>query len=79
MWVIMGDFNSVRFPEERYNTEFIPSCAEAFNEFVEDNSLLEYPMGGRKYTRISDAGDKLSKLDRFLVSSRFGINGRMRQ
>ncbi|KAJ0621843.1 putative Endonuclease/exonuclease/phosphatase superfamily [Helianthus annuus] len=40
IWVLLGDFNAVRSQEERMNTEFIPSCAEAFNTFIEDNGLL---------------------------------------
>ncbi|XP_022007703.1 uncharacterized protein LOC110906961 [Helianthus annuus] len=71
LWVVMGDFNAVRCPEERFNTYFNAGCAEAFNDFIDDNDLLEYPMGCRKFTRVSGSGDKLSKLYRFLVSPSF--------
>ncbi|KAF5760313.1 hypothetical protein HanXRQr2_Chr16g0752021 [Helianthus annuus] len=50
----MGDFNAVHCPEERLNTKFAPSCAYAFNLFIDDNGLLEYPMGGRKIIQVSD-------------------------
>lgn len=33
--------------------------------------MIEIPLGGRKFTRISDNGAKFSKLDRFLVSVEF--------
>ncbi|PWA63209.1 reverse transcriptase domain, Reverse transcriptase zinc-binding domain protein [Artemisia annua] len=52
------------------NTEFIPSCAEDFNLFIEGNGLREYSMGGRKFTRVGEGG-KLSKIDRFLVCGQF--------
>ncbi|KAJ0549894.1 putative Endonuclease/exonuclease/phosphatase superfamily [Helianthus annuus] len=71
LWVVMGNFNAVRSQEERLNTDFVLGCAEVLNEFIKDNGLMEYPMGDMKYIRVSDTGDKLSKLDRFLVSSSF--------
>ncbi|XP_022019795.1 uncharacterized protein LOC110919855 [Helianthus annuus] len=67
LWVFMGDFNEVRDEMERFNSEFIASNAEAFNQFILATGLSEYQMGGGRYTYISDRGDKLSKLDRFLV------------
>ncbi|XP_022027924.1 uncharacterized protein LOC110929112 isoform X1 [Helianthus annuus] len=63
----MGDFNDVRVESERMNSEFVAANAEAFNQFILSAGLLEYNMGGGKFTYISDRGDKLSKLDRFLV------------
>ncbi|KAJ0732921.1 putative RNA-directed DNA polymerase [Helianthus annuus] len=67
LWVFMGDLNEVRDASERFNSEFIASNAEAFNQFILAAGLCEFNMGGGKYTYISDRGDKLSKLDRFLV------------
>ncbi|KAJ9548768.1 hypothetical protein OSB04_021311 [Centaurea solstitialis] len=46
---------------------------EDFNNFIERNKLEEIGLGGDKFTRISDDGRKFSKLDRFLVSSSFGV------
>ncbi|XP_071712616.1 uncharacterized protein [Rutidosis leptorrhynchoides] len=71
MWVIFGDFNEVRFASERKNTEFCDKRAKLFNDFIKDNSLIDLPLGGRIYTRISDDGRKFSKLDRYLVSENF--------
>ncbi|XP_071699377.1 uncharacterized protein [Rutidosis leptorrhynchoides] len=68
MWVIFGDFNEVRFSSKRKNNELCERRAKLFNDFIKDNSLLDLPLGGRTYTRISDNGRKFSKLDRFLVS-----------
>ncbi|MFS8018660.1 putative RNA-directed DNA polymerase [Helianthus anomalus] len=67
IWVFMGDFNEVRDETERSNSEFNATNANAFNNFILSAGLSEYNMGGGKFTYISDRGDKLSKLDRFLV------------
>ncbi|XP_071688076.1 uncharacterized protein [Rutidosis leptorrhynchoides] len=70
-WILCGDFNEVRDVSERLNYEFIASRARRFNEYIANNKLIEIPLGGRKFTRISDYGIKMSKLDRFLVSKKF--------
>ncbi|XP_022026965.1 uncharacterized protein LOC110928010 [Helianthus annuus] len=67
LWVFMGDFNEVRDESERFNSEFFASNAESFNQFILSAGLIEYQMGGGRFTYISDRGDKLSKLDWFLV------------
>ncbi|XP_022019626.1 uncharacterized protein LOC110919671 [Helianthus annuus] len=67
LWVFAGDFNDVRHPEERKNSDFVVENADAFNDFILSAALQEFDMGGAKFTYISDRGDKLSKLDRFLV------------
>ncbi|XP_071719580.1 uncharacterized protein [Rutidosis leptorrhynchoides] len=70
-WVLCGDFNEVRNNSDRLNCVFYQRRADRFNEFIARNSLIEIPINGRKFTRISDDGCKLSKLDRFLVSESF--------
>ncbi|XP_071687549.1 uncharacterized protein [Rutidosis leptorrhynchoides] len=67
-WIICGDFNEVRQKSERKNCEFIEYRAKMFNDFIDTSHLIEIPMGGMKFTRISDDGLKYSKLNRFLVS-----------
>lgn len=71
LWLFMGDFNDVRYEEERVNSDFVHTNARHFNSFILDADLKEYNMGGRKYTYMSDNGEKMSKLDRFLVCSSF--------
>ncbi|XP_022014172.1 uncharacterized protein LOC110913658 [Helianthus annuus] len=66
-WVFAGDFNDVRHPEERKNSEYVAANADAFNDFILAAALQEFDMGGAKFTYISDRGDKLSKIDRVLV------------
>ncbi|XP_071718126.1 uncharacterized protein [Rutidosis leptorrhynchoides] len=69
-WVICGDFNEVREESKKKNCNFIDCRARRFNKFINDNCLIDVPLGDRKYTRISGDGKKLSKLDRFLVSEK---------
>ncbi|GKC61706.1 hypothetical protein Tco_1089304 [Tanacetum coccineum] len=42
-----------------------------FNEFINNTRLIEIPMGGRKFTRVSDDEMKFSKLDCFLLNEKF--------
>ncbi|XP_071715011.1 uncharacterized protein [Rutidosis leptorrhynchoides] len=70
-WIVCGDFNEVRSEEERLNSQFIESRAKKFNDFINTNKLIDIPLGGRLFTRVSDDGLKFSKLDRFLVNDTF--------
>ncbi|XP_021991952.1 uncharacterized protein LOC110888748 [Helianthus annuus] len=74
LWIIGGDFNSVRFREERRNCSFKSSCANNFNSFIYDAGLFEYDLRGARFTWRSENGKKLSKPDRFLVNSEFFNN-----
>lgn len=57
--------------EDRFNCNFNQKGADMFNEFINNTRLIEIPLAGRKFTRVSDDGLKFSKLDRFLVSMEF--------
>lgn len=70
-WCVFGDFNEVRGNHERLNSIMNEKGAEEFNKFISNNRLVEIPLGGQKFTRVSDDGRKHSKLDRFLVSNDF--------
>nr|KAJ0203637.1 hypothetical protein LSAT_V11C500259620 [Lactuca sativa] len=70
-WIFMGDFNVVRCKEERINSEFCSRSANAFNKFICDCELTYIKMGGQRFTYFRTLGAKLSKLDRFLVCSKF--------
>ncbi|XP_023729184.1 uncharacterized protein LOC111876849 [Lactuca sativa] len=67
-WTVFGDFNAVRFPEERLGSIFCPQGAYYFNKFIFLDGLLEIKMGGRRFTYMNSKEDKHSKLDRYLVS-----------
>ncbi|GJV91519.1 putative RNA-directed DNA polymerase, partial [Tanacetum coccineum] len=73
-WCIFGDFNEVRSREERRNSGFNKRGAVNFNNFINGECLIDIPMGGKKFTRISDDGLKFSKIDRFLTNSLFCQN-----
>ncbi|XP_022013938.1 uncharacterized protein LOC110913414 [Helianthus annuus] len=62
LWLILGDFNEVRYPEERFNSQFDIGGAMSFNSFN---------MGGMKFTFLSGDGTNLSKIDRMLVCENF--------
>ncbi|XP_071694342.1 uncharacterized protein [Rutidosis leptorrhynchoides] len=48
-WIIGGDFNEVREQDDRFNCNFIEYRARWFNKFIEENKLIDLPIGGRKY------------------------------
>lgn len=63
-WCLCEDFNEIRGWEERLNSQTDERSVD-FNDFIARTRLLKVPMGGKKFTRISDDGLKFSKLDRF--------------
>ncbi|GJY51071.1 RNA-directed DNA polymerase, eukaryota, partial [Tanacetum coccineum] len=67
-YCIFGDFNVVRYPSERIGSLFNHRSASDFNEFINDCRFWDVPLGGHAFTRISGNGEKLSRLDRFLLS-----------
>ncbi|KAJ0492289.1 putative RNA-directed DNA polymerase [Helianthus annuus] len=69
--IIGGDFNADRFREEKRNCSFKASCASNFNAFIFEADLIEFDIRGRCFTWQSEKGNKLSKLDRFLVNLDF--------
>ncbi|XP_071713136.1 uncharacterized protein [Rutidosis leptorrhynchoides] len=66
--IIFGDFNEVRTKSERLNCIFKQTWTDNFNNFINNNNLIDLPLGGKKYTRICFNKLKFSKLDRFLIS-----------
>lgn len=70
-WIFMGDFNVVCRPKEEINSVFFPLSANAFNQFIRNGELTDLKMGGQRFTFFKTQGAKLSKLDWFLVCSRF--------
>ncbi|PWA47507.1 RNA-directed DNA polymerase, eukaryota [Artemisia annua] len=64
----MGDFNEVRDASERIGTVFHEHAARDFNQFIDDSALVDVPLGGFSFTWSNMLGNKMSKLDRFLLS-----------
>ncbi|KAL4592069.1 hypothetical protein LXL04_005050 [Taraxacum kok-saghyz] len=71
IWIALGDFNAVRYANERINSTFCRRIAKDFNDFILKARLQEFNTGGSKFTYMCDYGLKLSKLDRILVCSNF--------
>ncbi|GJU14484.1 retrotransposon protein, putative, ty1-copia subclass [Tanacetum coccineum] len=71
---IIEDLVHLRFPNEkesdRKGTQFDPITTYSFNKFIDDAKLQEVVMGVRNFTRINKKGTKLSKLVRFLISTK---------
>lgn len=71
LWCILGDFNSIRDPAERFGTcqrESGTNSINEFNEWIDDLEVVEPPWLGRKFTWVRPNGASRSKLDRFLLS-----------
>lgn len=71
IWILCGDFNEVRFEEERKGSMFSVNGAHVFNSFIANCGLVDLHLGGRKYTWMNTEASKFSKLDRFIVSDMF--------
>ncbi|CAJ2632329.1 unnamed protein product [Trifolium pratense] len=73
---VWGDFNAVKHIDERRSvrdghrsSDHIP-----FNRFIEDNTLIDLPLIGRKFTWFKGDGRSMSRLDRFLLSEEWCLN-----
>ncbi|CAJ2638862.1 unnamed protein product, partial [Trifolium pratense] len=67
---VCGDFNAVKHVDERRSVrgghrslDHVP-----FSRFIEDNTLVDLPLIGRKFTWYKGDGFSMSRLDRFLLS-----------
>nr|GFA22687.1 RNA-directed DNA polymerase, eukaryota [Tanacetum cinerariifolium] len=69
--VVIGDFNEVRYASYRFGSVFHASNAVEFNTFIGNYHLHDVPLGGYSYTWSDKHANKMSKLDRFLVSQGF--------
>ncbi|KAL4584334.1 hypothetical protein LXL04_008933 [Taraxacum kok-saghyz] len=72
--IIFGDFNEVRFDNERRGSAFDSRGAEYFNRFIRNNDLEDLKISGCEFTWSNKQGTKLSKLDRFLVSREVSLD-----
>ncbi|XP_022031142.1 uncharacterized protein LOC110932091 [Helianthus annuus] len=70
-WVILGDFNSVRFRNERKNSKFNPTSDNNLNNFIFSADVREYSMRGRCFTCYTKKGNKQSKINRILLCNDF--------
>ncbi|XP_057779792.1 uncharacterized protein LOC130998391 [Salvia miltiorrhiza] len=70
---IAGDFNSIRFGNERVGrgSQFSTRDMQAFDNFIRANDLVEIRLQGRTFTWYQPNGQCKSKLDRFLVNDKW--------
>ncbi|XP_022003232.1 uncharacterized protein LOC110900661 [Helianthus annuus] len=73
LWVVVGDVNAVRCPEERKNSRFKSRCARDFNQFIHEAELCDFDIKGSKFTFMVEGvnGKKFSKIDRVLACKNF--------
>nr|GFB60024.1 RNA-directed DNA polymerase, eukaryota [Tanacetum cinerariifolium] len=69
--IVMGDFNEVRSAEKRLGSNFNVSGANDFNAFIANSGLIDLHLEGYSFTWSHPSAQKMSKLDRFLLSDGF--------
>ena len=68
-WCVGGDFNLVRFPEERSRGGGLTASMRRFSEVLEKLELRDYPLRGGLFTWRGGLNNQVqSRLDRFLVT-----------
>ncbi|KAK8698655.1 hypothetical protein V6N13_114766 [Hibiscus sabdariffa] len=68
--IVGGNFNIIRFPEEKVGVSWNRGAMEKFSEFIEDLSLIDLPLQGGNFTWSNFRENaSFSRLDRFLISS----------
>ena len=67
-WCLGGDFNAVRFPEERRNAPSIIAEMRRFSEVIGELGLRDSPLTGGPFTWIGALNSQAaSRLDHFLI------------
>jgi hypothetical protein len=64
-WLIVGNFNLIRYPHEKNNSRFDRNLAAAFNGLIRDAGWFELPLSNRRFTwsNLQDV-PVLARLDR---------------
>ncbi|RVW67638.1 Transposon TX1 uncharacterized 149 kDa protein [Vitis vinifera] len=71
-WCIGGDFNAVRYPEERRNAPRLTADMRRFSEVIGELGLRDIPLAGGPFTWIGGLNSQAaSRLDRFLISDQW--------
>ena len=66
---LTGDFNTMRFPNERTGGDRITTATREFSEFINEMQLMDFPLEGGTYTRSNNHDTFImSCIDRFLAS-----------
>lgn len=73
-WLIIGDFNFIRGPENRNKSGGDTTDMFTFNEFIQTQSLVELPIKGRSYTWSNmQLNPLLEQLDWYFTSANWTI------
>jgi exonuclease III len=70
-WLVVGDFNLIYKEEDKNNSNLNRAMMGRFRRWINDMEVMEIPLHGRKYTRISsftNASPTLVRLDRMFCS-----------
>ncbi|GKV03502.1 hypothetical protein SLEP1_g15791 [Rubroshorea leprosula] len=67
-WMIAGDFNAGRCPEERRGRTGECLKMEEFNVLIETIELVDIRLANRRFTWYRPDGSSMSRLDRFLMT-----------
>ncbi|RVX04892.1 hypothetical protein CK203_019123 [Vitis vinifera] len=71
-WCIGGDFNAIRFPEERRNASRLTAEMRRFSEVIGELGLRDFPLAEGPFTWIGGLNSQAaSRLDRFLISDQW--------
>jgi exonuclease III len=69
LWIVLGDFNLIRRPDNRNKPGGDNSLMHAFNEAISKLGLLELPLSDQQFTWTnSQQNPQLERLDWFFVS-----------
>lgn len=73
---VCGDFNAVKHVDERRSSRVGHRSLDhiPFSQFIDDNSLVDLPLQGRKFTWFKGDGLSMSRLDRFLLSEEWCLD-----
>lgn len=74
-WLLIGDFNEIRYKHERFSNRGCDTSMEQFNSFIRDSNLFEFSLGGRKFTWINKDDNVLVNWIVFLIVVRLWRNG----
>ncbi|CAN6205967.1 unnamed protein product [Urochloa humidicola] len=69
-WMIIGDFNLTRKPEDKSSTHFNHAEADMFNSLINELALIEMPLVDRQYTWSNRRENPtLVRLDRCFINT----------
>lgn len=68
-WIVLGDFNLMRFSTDKNNNNFRQNEADSFNDTINSLSLIELPLLDRAFTWSSNRQNPtLQKIDRAFIN-----------